>query len=883
MGFLFSDKLLDKSKKNKNRQIPLATAHKYGCKVCSLNRTHCLNPKIPAHGSENPKIYVLGGFPTEADDQLGKPLADPIYDSLIDVFPHSIRSKTRYNLCTQCKAPSGKAPKLIEIEACRKRIEEDIERTKPPLILGVGKTPIYWMLKDPEILSKESTNTWHGLRIPVKIRSHTCWFIPLHTPQEIKDKRRINKRTGAAVKGEWDDMYERDIKESLKFLQTGESPYVVEENYMEGVEWTEGKMSDKELNKVLKWISDLKNFNILALDIETDHEERTGDIDLDIRPYTGDGLILTIALGNEDTVYAFPLDYPRAWTLKQLAKIKFALLDLLLNYKGEKIGHNVSFDLEWLAFCLSKDLLWNTNWKDTQAQSAALLNRRGTLSLDVQVLLKFGFFLKSLTSFDKSKMKEYPLKDILPYNGMDTLWTARLYLEHKEALEKIPALEKVADHMSRTVTTLLRGQNRGLPVNKEIRNKFDATLKKEIDSLQQQIQEIPEVQLFKETYKEIFNPMSSASHLPKIFKDIYGLDEELRNSKGKISTDETVLKKLDIELAEKILEVRSVIKKHSTYVKPLFKFIQDTGLIHHQFNQYVTTTGRLSSSGAMNVQNFPNMKGRNLRSQIQAKIGYAFVPADYGQIEARIIAVASQDANYLKALWEDYDIHYEWAERIALASPKVVGGLRAAKDKKELLKFRKKIKNQWTFPAFYGASPFSISKNLGVPIEIVLDLFEDFWGQFSGVKEWQNSIEKFYKENGYVESLTGRRRYGPMSFNEMINDPIQGTASDITVDAMNRLEDAGIETLMNIHDDVTSQVPIEELEETVPIIAEIMCSVPFPWINCPMSIEIEAGLDWCNTEAIGTFKSTEFMEVDSNIYSMGHYKQWLHSHQRYAA
>ena len=115
--------------------------------------------------------------------------------------------------------------------------------------------------------------------------------------------------------------------------------------------------------------------------------------------------------------------------------------------------------------------------------------------------------------------------------------------------------------MSRTVTTLLRGQNRGLPVNKEIRNKFDATLKKQIDSLQQQIQEIPEVQLFKETYKEIFNPMSSASHLPKIFKDIYGLDEELRNSKGKISTDETVLKKLDIELAEKILEVQDMSEK----------------------------------------------------------------------------------------------------------------------------------------------------------------------------------------------------------------------------------------------------------------------------------------------------------------------------------
>ena len=872
MGFLFSDKIVEKAKK---KIIPVKTAQRYGCKVCSLNRVLCRSPKMEASGASEPLLYILGEAPDASDDETGIPFVSNSFNLLKNHLPDD--EHIRYNHAVNCKSPSEKPASLLELEACRQRVDEDIEKAKPLVILGIGKAALYWALKDQTLLNKEAPlTTWHNLRIPIKVGDHKCWFIPLHTPKEILAKRRKNKKTGELLKGEWDEMYKNDISSALDFLEEGLEPTVITEGYLDGVEWTEGGLSNVELNKVLGWIKKLKSFKTLALDIETDHENRTGDINLDIRPYSGDGLILTIALGDFDKTYSFPIDYPEAWTSSQRKKIKAALLDLLLTFKAGKIGHNIGFDLEWLAFYLGKELLFVKNWKDTQAQACAILNRQGILNLDVQILLNYGFNLKDLSSFDKGKMKEYPLKEILPYNGMDTKWTAKLYQDNLPKLEKAPALRKVADHMNRTVTTLLRGQNRGLLVDKKQRNSFNVKFINQIEKLEQEIKEIPEVKRFRESYRKEFNS-SSPHDLLKMLKNIYGLDEELRNKKGKISTDETILSTLDLELTDKILELRGVAKKHSTYVKPLYKYIQETGLLHHQYNQYVTSTGRLSSSGAMNIQNFPNRKGKELRGQIAVEEGFALVPADYGQIEARIIAVAAQDEYYLKALWDDYDVHLEWAEKIAYAYPSIVGGARYLKDKKALKKFRGNVKNQWTFPAFYGASPYSIAKALGVPIKIVLQLFDEFWTSFSGVKEWQGWIQDFYKKHGYVESLTGRRRYGPMTFNELVNHPIQSTASDLTVSAMSRLEDAGIVTLMNIHDDVTSKVPIEELEETIPKIAEIMCSVEYPWINCPIAIEVSCGLNWYETEEIGTFLSTDFITVDPTIQPVGHYQEFLYA------
>lgn len=272
-----------------------------------------------------------------------------------------------------------------------------------------------------------------------------------------------------------------------------------------------------------------------------------------------------------------------------------------------------------------------------------------------------------------------------------------------------------------------------------------------------------------------------------------------------------------------------------------------------------------NSSSDPNLQQVPSKTGKEIRRMIGVPKDHWMVCSDYGQIEARIIGVASQDEEFCKALWEDYDVHMEWAKRIAEEYPKVVGGQSKLNDKAAMKKFRAKVKNLWVFPAFYGASPNSISKGIGVPLDIVQDIFRDFWRTFRGVKRWQKWILSRYDKLGYVETLTGRRRHAPMTMNAVLNASIQGFASDICLDALCRLDKLGIQTVMIIHDDVTSYVHDDDLEKVVPIIAEEMCKVPYPFINVPIAVEMTFGKNWFDQEEIGTFKSTEFHHVPSEL------------------
>lgn len=268
-----------------------------------------------------------------------------------------------------------------------------------------------------------------------------------------------------------------------------------------------------------------------------------------------------------------------------------------------------------------------------------------------------------------------------------------------------------------------------------------------------------------------------------------------------------------------------------------------------------------NSSSDPNLQNVPSKTGKEIRRMVGAPEGYWMLCSDYGQIEARIIGIASQDEEFCKALWNDYDVHMEWAKNIADEYPKSIGGSQKLNDKAVMKKFRGKVKNKWVFPAFFGSSANSISRDLNIPFDIVNYLLKEFWKTFRGVREWQKWIMKRYDQLGYVETLDGRRRHAPMTMNAALNASIQGFASNLCTDAMSRLDRLGIETIMIIHDDVTSYVPDEKLEESIDIVAREMCRVSFPFVNVPIAVEMTVGPNWFDQVEVGTFKSTDFYKV----------------------
>lgn len=241
-----------------------------------------------------------------------------------------------------------------------------------------------------------------------------------------------------------------------------------------------------------------------------------------------------------------------------------------------------------------------------------------------------------------------------------------------------------------------------------------------------------------------------------------------------------------------------------------------------------------------------------------------FLEADYGQIEARVIAMFSRDRVFTKALWERYDVHQEWAEKLAHAYPDRIGGKKNLNDKAVMKAFRGDVKNQFTFPLFFGATLRKSANELRIPMEVVQPIYDEFWKTFDGVKQYQDRMEREYKRKGYVECLTGRRRRAPLSYNQLINSPVQGTASDIVVDGMNRLsetEEWHLQANLNIHDSLVFEIEDDKLEDHVEVIVKEMLNCRYPWINVPLTVEVSIGYEnWQDMTPAGTFSSDEWLD-----------------------
>lgn len=849
MPFFFSEITQEKNK------TPIKTAHELECRVCPLNKNSAFNGKMLPEGSKNPVIYFLSDFPESEDDETNRHFIGNAGKYIRKVLPKELDDVVRFNYIVRTRPDQGKIGSGLEIECCRPSIIRDIEQSKPDVIVGFGADVLEWALKESGIFK------WRGRFVPVIIGNHQCLFYSMLDPYYIKSKQRFNKQ-GKVFETEYDLTFRQDFEKLLDYLETDYTLEIEVKDYLKGVEISKGLKSNNELKKVLNWLEKLKEEQFVGIDIETNC----------LKPYEENPKILTISIGTDKKTYSFPIDYDNSWSVAQLKTLKDELKNFLLDEKVVKIAHNIKFEQEWLSYFFGREVLF-TKWEDTQAQAYLIDERRGMLSLDVLVRINFGFWLKSLSNLDRDKMEDYTLDEILPYNALDTKYTYKLFFKQQKQLDSI--LVNCYKHLVKVTTTLTSAQSRGLLVNKEYHSKVLKECEDRLKIIEHDLKQLKEIKVFERKFG-LFNPASSAQVL-SVLKDIFKLKNEIKNSKGEYSTDEPILAAVGNEFTDLILKHRSISKKKSTYIDPVLQHTYGDGRIHTNFNPYTTTTGRLSSN-APNMQNWPNRKGKDIRQMIKAEGGQYIVCADYGQIEARLIGAASQDENFIKYLWNPKsDIHKDWAIKISNAYPKVYDDpmYESLTEEKALKKFRGYVKNQWVFPAFYGSSIYSIAKTLKLPKNVANDLFNEFWITFKGVKEWQQWIMNFYKKNGYVESMYGRRRRSPLSYNECINSTIQSTASDICVEAMTKLDRSGINVVLNVHDDITSYVYEENLEDDILKIAEIMSSISKPWLNIPLAVEITYGKDWYHQEEVDTFLSTEFIEVPDKLLHIGYYRKSL--------
>ena len=343
--------------------------------------------------------------------------------------------------------------------------------------------------------------------------------------------------------------------------------------------------------------------------------------------------------------------------------------------------------------------------------------------------------------------------------------------------------------------------------------------------------------------------INSPKQLGEVLFEKLGLPP-VKKTKSGYSTNAEVLEKLKSRhpIVEAILDYRTLTKLKSTYADGLVKEIADDGRIHTTFQNMVTATGRLSSTEP-NLQNIPvrTELGSEIRKMFVPKDGWVFVDADYSQIELRVLAHIANDAHMQAAFTSGMDIHTATAAQVFHVAPE---------DVTPLMRRHAKAVN---FGIVYGISEFSLAEDIGVTRKEAKAYIENYLQNYAGVREYMKNIVAQAKQDGFVTTMFGRRRNLPelkssnfniRSFGERValNTPIQGTAADIIKLAMIHVDKALREQklqarlVLQVHDELIVECPIEEREQVTALLTEQMEHVAK--LSVPLLAEAKSGASW---------------------------------------
>lgn len=870
MGFFFNPVRVGAPKTSAAAQqrnhVPIESMNQIGCKACPLDKNDKIDhPKMEAVGAQSAAIYFLGDSPSEEADLDGEPLSTKEEKLLLSQFPRSLEMPVRIHNTIRCHKPGytngmPNLPEQAETECCRGYITKDIEAAQPLVVVGGGAVPLTWATGLTGGITK-----WRGKLIATKIGKHPCWYYPIFHPSHVLNKK---KDWG---KSEVQGVFENDLLVLQDMIDAGllQPPRLYERDFDKGIEIFTGESAGdfKRLEDLLNVLVKLPS---LGIDLET----------IGLRPYASDARIITCAVGSFDKVAAFALDHPEAsWGASTLKRV-WGLLWEFIAQSGTKIAHNLAFEQEWLAHQSGDGrILRLTEWADTMAQAHTLDERPGKALGDL-TRQYFGFDLKTKSRVDVTRILDFPLKDVLVYNGMDSKWVNPLYDVQRPLVEANKDYVVEYERKVRLCPTLVLTQLKGMDVDFDYALIMQTTFQEKVKNLDAAIAKCPEVKAYEKRFGT-FRP-TAPEDVIKMMRDICKR-EEIKVEGANDTSGEEALRQMPIDevpSANLILKHRTAAKLLSTYIDPVIRheIVAPDGKVHTQYSSMRAVSGRLASDSP-NIQNWPSRQHKEIRGMLCAPKDMWMVACDYGQIEARVIAMASEDETLIKYLWTNYDIHGYWADRIIRAYGAIKDWVIAEvfpegmpkdvdPDKAIRKALRQECKSRWVFALFYGSHIRSCAASFNLPMDIAEMLSDEFWDEFAGTLRWQERLIKKYEKNLYVETLSGRRRRGVISNNELINHPIQGSACDIVTEAMNVLsikaqtmDDDHLQPIFNGHDDLTFYLPDEGMESRLDIISTEMCRHRFDYINVPIVLEVKIGTRWNDLHEIGVYRSNNMFGI----------------------
>jgi DNA polymerase-1 len=523
------------------------------------------------------------------------------------------------------------------------------------------------------------------------------------------------------------------------------------------------------------------------------------------------------------------------------------LRDLLEDSSIRKTAQNAKFDILLLR-CLDIKLAGLDF--DTMLASYVLDPGRRSHGLDVLALEFLDHTMTSYTDLcgkgrSAIPFDECPVEAARDYACEDADMTLRLRRIFEPQLES-HELTRLLDGVELPLIDVLAemewtGITIDLPWFASLKQRFQA----EREAVERQIYEAAGTE---------FN-INSNPQLREILFDRLSLPVLKRTSTGP-STDASVLMELAEEghaLPTLLMEYRELSKLENTYLDALPRLVNPkTGRLHTSFNQTVASTGRLSSSDP-NLQNIPIRRelGRDIRRGFIPRKGWQLVAADYSQIELRLLAHLSKDPAFVEAFNAGGDIHRQTAALIFdVPLENVTGTMRS----------RAKTIN---FATIYGQGPHALSRQLGIEHAEAKEFIARYFERFKGVRNYLDAMVAFARENGYVQTIFGRRRYIPelrernfniRAFGERTaaNSPIQGSAADLIKIAMIRIDNAlsadGLEgkMLLQVHDELVFEVPPGELEPVQQLVKYQMENAA--QLSVPLVVDLGVGPNWLETK-----------------------------------
>ena len=521
-----------------------------------------------------------------------------------------------------------------------------------------------------------------------------------------------------------------------------------------------------------------------------------------------------------------------------------ALKPLLEDPAKTKIGQNLKYDISVLA---NVDIHVVGPLADTMLASYVLNSTATRHDMDSLALKYLG---EKTISFEEIAGKgakqltfnQIALEQAAPYACEDVDITLRLQESLRPQVEREGRLAEVLDHLELPLINVLsRIERNGVALDAE-------RLHEQSQQLEQRIREL-ESEAFELAGRE-FN-LGSPKQLGQILFDEQKIPVIKKTPKGAPSTAEAVLEELalDYPLPKVIMQHRGLAKLKSTYTDKLPRLLnKTTGRVHTSYHQAVTATGRLSSSDP-NLQNIPirTEEGRKIRQAFVARPGYRIVAADYSQIELRIMAHLSEDKGLLEAFAEGRDIH--------TATAAEVFGTSLDKVSADQRRSAKAI----NFGLIYGMSAWGLSRQLHIDRNQAQTYIDRYFDRYPGVARYMDRIRTQAAEDGFVETVMGRRLYLPEIHSQnrsrrqgaertAINAPMQGTAADIIKQAMidvdTLLAEGEFDALMvmQVHDELVFEVAEAQVDRFIEQVQARMQAAAS--LNVPLIVEAQRGANW---------------------------------------